>query len=188
MESQKLSEYDPINFRSDTNVELRGPTVQTTGAVAAGGFCQARLFDDSKDDIVTETVAIGSNVIPVRSPKKFQIGDSITIDIGVTQYDAGPITSISVPDSTITVTNNAGAEVKPGADMKVKLGANVAMPLYGTPVPGSYDWGYRGVITDGHEDLKIGMNVRIEITFVGADTNQTRIFIMRTTVVGGNNA
>ena len=44
-----------------------------------------------------------------------------------------------------------------------KLGAGITLSAFGTPVVGTFDWGFEGVIESNHADIQPGLSVRVEI-------------------------
>jgi len=182
-----LEDVEPLYYKSANNVEFLDVTLAADGtAISSITDCIAKLYDDNKDDKTVADAASGANVIQVSRIKKFAVGDTIIItQDDETDHDGGLITVIDSESSTLTFTTVTTDTCAAGRVVKVKLGANVTMTLFGTPVPGQEDWGFRGIITAAHSNLYIGQQVRIEIEFDGG-ANKERVILLRTNVVGGS--
>lgn len=140
-------------------------------------------------------------------PIALEKGDTVVVDrdIGAATFAVNQVRTItSVEDAanvTATVARNqatfecielsaalSGA-VSSGRSVRRKLGTDITMASFGTfptsnPLLGDSSWGFRGLITDAHVGLEIGMTVRIEVIFNGgADLQMVKS--LRANVVEG---
>jgi hypothetical protein len=123
-------------------------------------------------------------------PITLEKGDTIEIDldsgiIGLSVDQVRTITAVEDADNLdptvapgqdtfecITLSSTLTGTVSAGRKVRRKLGADIAMTNFGTfptsnPVLGDTSWGFRGTIADTHDDLEVGMTVRIEVIFNG---------------------
>ena len=182
-----MEDVEPLYYKSANNVEFLDVTLAADGtAISSITDCIAKLYDDNKDDKTISDVASGIRVFPVAHVKRFAVGDTFIItQDDETEHNGGLINVIDAEASTVQFANVTTDTCAAGRAVKVKLGADVTMTLFGTPVPGQEDWGFRGIITAAHSDLYIGQQVRIEIEFDGG-ANKERVILLRTNVVGGS--
>lgn len=175
-----------MKYLSDNLVRLRGPVNQQTDAAISTGTCTARLFHDAKDTYLTAAVNTGVSVWPVEEPGLFTVNQDVAMlqrEDG-SYHDGGLVTAVDVSAGTITVTNAlTTANALINARVMAKLGADVAMAAYGSPVVGTYDWGFRGTVESDHAGLKPGLPVRIEITLDNSGLVLTEV--LNTIVVAG---
>ena len=142
-------------------------------------------------------------------PIALEKGDAIEIDLdtglrtGIQVDQVRTITAVEDADNVtataalnqavfdcITLSGATTGTVSAGRKVRRKLGADVAMTSFGTtdgvfpsnPVLGDTSWGFRGVITDTHDDLEVGMTVRIEVVFNGG-TDLQMVKALRANVV-----
>ncbi len=178
-----MNKIEPIPFGSDYMIRETG--VRNVSAVPPvtvdTGSCTARLFHNRKDDVLTADVSSGTT-IPVERIIPFKVGDLIYVMLNTgVWHDAGLLISKSGTD--LEVTNAIPSNARAGLRVAVKIGPDVAMPTYGTPVLGAFDWGYGGIIEPGHDGLVIGMEIRIETTIAADGARSVKNY--KTQVIGG---
>lgn len=176
---------DIYKHQSNNTVRLLGPVNEDNGTTVDAGTCIAKLFDDVKDTTLTADVAAGVKILPVEDASKFVNGDDIiaVFDSSGAWFDGGVTTAIDVTAKTITVTNGLTFIAQRGARVSVQLGGDIAMSAFGTPVVGTFDWGFRGPVTSNHASMKPGMIIRTERRLDASSIILTEI--TRDAVVGG---
>lgn len=148
---------------SNNTVRLRGPTNTDDDSLISTGTCIGRLFDDSKETTLTANTGGGSTVLPVFDATPFGIHDVIYVRLETgAWHDGGAVVSTDVEAKTVTIFNSLASSAHAGKAVAAKLGADITMTVYGTPVAGTFDWGFRGVILETHDHLYPGMVVRTE--------------------------
>lgn len=182
-----MNRIDPIRLGSSFAIlELGTTDVSTPGAPAtiSGGTCTGRLFDDTKDSTVTLAVSSG-DVVEVHDASAFQVGDTIYVMLDSRAWhDGGAITVVNVVNNTLAFTNAIPSAVRLGRRVTVKIGPDVAMPAFGTPVLGTFDWGYRGIVDSDHTGLVVGMKLRVE-SDINISVSQRLVQSYRTYVAAG---
>ncbi len=169
-----------IKYKSDNFIELNGTVDEgaiprTAITVASGGSCLFRLFDDRKDTRLSADEASGQTILSVDNARNFEVDDELYIELDSGSYDTLAVTELDVEAKTITVEAPGLATLaSKSARLSVLLGSSVNMPEYGTPIVGKFDWGWRGVVTDTHVGLRVGMKLRIEIELDGGANLQLR--------------
>jgi len=132
-----------------------------------------------------------SSLLVVDRPGSIELGDQLEIlqDDGtllvttLTQFqkisgleDTDNGTATAVPNQPIfyalTIADDLTAACSAGCRIRVKLGVDLTLTSFGdfptaNPIMGDPDWGFRAILPDTHLDLKIGQDVRIEITHDG---------------------
>lgn len=178
-----------IKFHSSNTVSLDGPTNIETDALSSGGTCVAYLFSDRKDAYLRADEAIGQTVLSVSDASQYEIGvDSVAIQRDDKVWHLGGlVTAVNVDpaNQTVTITNSLATDAAAkGAAVCVILGGSISMAAYGTPVLGTFDWGYRGTVPITQAGLRVGLPVRTEITLTDSGVVLTKI--LRDTVEGGS--
>lgn len=149
-----------VTAREDPTIPLAVDTATVTG----------RIYDRSKVRKVTEDTdgAGGSpTIMHVNGVEAFDDGDPIELTLDDGTLHNTTIASRDEDADTITLTAGIPGtnKVFEGTFAKRKFGSNIAMVLYGgTPAPNSDTWGYVGPVSDTHEGLHKGQNVRCEVT------------------------
>tara|TARA_R110002096_G_scaffold157101_13_gene321920 strand:+ start:189 stop:734 length:546 start_codon:yes stop_codon:yes gene_type:complete len=181
-----LENVKPMQFRTDYNVEFRGPHLISTNSAVNSATSIARLYNDEKNDLTSSSTASGATTLVADNPSLFQVGDILIITLDdQTLHSCGAITEISLSQSTIKFTTALASIASIGARLGVQLGANISMLLYGSPVVKQYNWGFRGIIPYNHVGLRIGQIIRIEIDFT-TSAGAKALSIIRTSIIGGS--
>jgi len=155
-----------IRYGSDNLLRLVAPTNTQDGTTITGGTCTARLYDDRKDSTLDADEATSQTTLSVANPALYEVDvDSVAVELDDDSiHDAGLVTARDLTAGTITVTTGLASAAAAGSRVMAKLGADIAMSEYGTPVVGATDWGRQGAIESTHADLALDQAVRIEIT------------------------
>ena len=157
---------------------------QDPTATLSGGSCTGRVLDRSRMTELTAAVGIAASSFIVSDVSGFAVGDTLLVrsDTGF-WMDLGAIATITSATKTITTSGVTNATAAIGNAVVARVGDEIAMPVYGTPAVGTFDWGYGGVISDQHSGLAPGMELVIEIDLqAGTDLRLRRSFYAR--VVG----
>ena len=84
----------------------------------------------------------------------------------------------------LLLTAGSSTAISPGRQIRRKYGADVTMSEYGTVAAGSEDWGWKGIIPDTL-DVKVGVNLLVEIRFTGSGGGLNDKVAFFLPVVGG---
>lgn len=179
-----------IKYLSDNLIRIRGPVnVETNAAISSVTSCSTSLYDDRKDTLTRGGFGIGVDEWPVYDASQFVPN----IDVAIVQRSDGTLhngglvtaTDLTAGANKITVTTAlTGTNVRTKSRVMCQLGAVIdTSTAYGTPVVGTYDWGFKGVIQSDHDDLFPGLSVRLETTLNASGVVLTEIW--RATVRGG---
>ena len=68
---------------------------------------------------------------------------------------------------------SGGGPISPGRRVRVKLGADITMDEYGTPVAGADDYGFEAILPDTVTPTKVAQGIRLEVTCI-ATTGPTQ--------------
>ena len=168
---------DAINT-SNAGWDLITLTGTLGGAAAAGNTVELK------------TKAAGTTFLVVDRPGSIELGDQLEIlrDAGtlqvttLTQFqqisgleDTDNVTATAAPNQPIFYAMMIGAltaACSAGSRIRVKLGVDLTLTSFGVfptanPIMGDPDWGFRATLPDTHADLRIGQDLRIEITHDG---------------------
>lgn len=133
-----------------------------------GATCSFSVYDEAKAGVLTSAEAAGQDVLSVSNPGSYVLGDVVEVDLDDgTIHDAGAIGAIDVSFGTIQVATALASAAAAGRRLRVRLGAAVPMAEYGTPALGETDWGFAGTLAANHAGLLPGLEVEIEVTFLG---------------------
>jgi len=139
---------------------------------AAGASCQFKVFDPSKDSVLTASEAIGQTELSVASAGIFVVGEKVECTQDDDSFHTSTITVVDPVAGTITIANPTTVAMATGNRVRVILDSAIAMVEYGTADLNTRDWGYIGTFPDTHEAhkdsrAKDGFDVNIEIQFNG---------------------
>lgn len=163
-----MSEY-VIRKGASTLVILESPHDELTDPpeVISAGTVTARLFDDSADSELSADEATSQTIISVVFPGLYAAGDTVRIELDDGTFDEPGITSVDAAGGTILIDSGLTSAAATGNRIAKKLGADVSMSAFGTPVLRSFNpqWGFKGSILLAHGGLVVGQNVRVEISY-----------------------
>ena len=155
----------PIRFQHPTDVIAQNPLDFTVD----GSTCTFKVFDSAKDEILTIAHAAPATVFFVTDVGVFETGDVVEVDLNDgTVHDAGAVTAVDPVAGAMSVTNGLTGPAAAGRRVRVRLGGQITMLEYGTPTLGRTDWGFIGALPKDHPGLKIGLEIELKISFVGA--------------------
>ena len=107
---------------------------------------------------------IGATVIEVSNGLLFELSDTVEV-----RQDDGTFFASTVSQrhhDYVTLAAGITVAVSTGARLAHKLGGDISMTLYGTPVADDESWGFRGTIAATHAGLKVGQRVRGETELI----------------------
>jgi hypothetical protein len=126
------------------------------------------------DPVSLRIVDIGSTVIPIEDPQRFEVGDSVE----VLQDDATvhSTTVNAIGELTLTLAGALTVAASAGNRVSNPITTGIALSAYGSfpasdPVPEDPAWGYRGKIAFDLAGLELGQTIRAEITLLKANLN-----------------
>lgn len=151
-------------------------------AVISADTVTAKLFDDGADSNLALDGATNDTTIAVYDPQLYAAGDTVRIALNDGTFDEPGVTSVDVEAGTILIDSGLTSPADQDARIARKLGADVSLSAFGTPVLRSFDptWGFKGTIASTHVGLVIGQNVRIQIDYASGNGLQ----IIHAVVVG----
>ncbi len=135
---------------------------------AASGSASFKIYDPSRDEVLTGVEAIGQTVLSVSNAGEFVISD----DVELTQDDDTiHLSTINAVDTVLgTVTISAATTVASAVGNRFRkiFGVKVTMTEYGTADLNTRNWGYQGTILSTHDVYKDsrskdGLDADIEI-------------------------
>ena len=134
--------------------------------------CEFKVYDPSRDEIVSADEASGQTVISVTNAGVFNVDDMVEITelTGVLLYVQ--VLSVDTANGTITVNSGLGIGANAGARVRKVFGPAIAMTEYGVADLDERDWGYKGSFLGNHvahldDRATDGLDVDIEINFDG---------------------
>ena len=154
----------PINKGVDPHV----PLDDDAGVVG----CSFKVYDISKDEVLTALEAIGQTVLSVSNAGVFVIGDSVELIQNDGTIHTSTVSSIDTDAGTVTIADITTVAAAAGKRFRVIFGSSVDMLEYGTANLNTRNWGYQAGLPDDHtvyDDprTKTGLDVDIEIRFNG---------------------
>lgn len=171
-----------LPFQSDTPIIARAPinTKEDGTCVVlndvAGASSTFKVFDPAKDEAFSAVEAIAETVWSVTNAGLFVVGDQVE----ATQDDGTLITgTLTAVDSVLgTITSDTALTVAAAAGnrVRVKLGPTVVMAEFGTANVNTRTWGYSGSLASDHLGLVLGLEIDIEVSFVGSAGGALDVF------------
>jgi hypothetical protein len=161
-----------IPYQTDVAVLLEHPTdvfnADPLNFTDDGSTCSFKVFDPNADEVLSAAEAGGQVVLSVSGAGAFKVGHllEVTLDSGILH----DFTLSAVDPAAGTVTGSPALPTGAAAGNRVRrrLGSAVSMTQYGTPKLGETDWGFVGTLLRTHPGLVLGLEVDVEIYFVGA--------------------
>ena len=161
-----------LQFKTSEAIELVAPVnVLTDNALdntIDGSTCTFRIFDPAKDEAITVLEASGQTILSVSEAGVFVIGDQIELTQDDATIHVSTVNAVDASAGTITLDDATTDTAAVGNQIRVRLGLVVTMTEYGTPKVGERNWGFRGTLESNHAGLTDGLDVDIEVSFVGA--------------------
>ena len=164
-----------FEYLSDRAIIARAPRDSQVGTLlndAAGVVsCTFRVYDPSVDDVLSAAFAGGAAVLTVSNVSAYKVGRvvELTPDSGTREYQS--VASIQVAANTITVGSNYTGAAAVGSRVRQLYGAlgshSVAMAEFGTASVNNRAWGYRGNLPSFMLGFAEGVEIDVEIEFVG---------------------
>lgn len=164
-----------VNRFSDFTVDT-GPVIDVVNKIvlndAAGASSVFKVFDPSKDEVITITEASGQTVISVSNSGKFVIADKLEMTLDDDTIHLAAVISIQTEDGTITIDTAIIDSMAAGNRVRVIMGVVIAMVEHGIADLDTDDWGYIGTFPDNHishfdSRSKAGFDLDIEVQFDG---------------------
>lgn len=153
MEDGTLHQTTVAAIPSAVTLQLAvGPTLATR----AGTMLRRRALQTTEDRVV----------IPHGLPLRFPLGATVEVirDDG-TRVEA---TVNARGEQHLLLSATVGGACGPGRRVRRKLGANVAMTAFGTPVAYDPAFGFQGTVPETQADLRPGLRVEIEVAYADA--------------------
>lgn len=140
---------------------------------AASGSASFKVYDPSRDEVLTAIEGIGQTVISVSNAGTFVIADAIELTQDDASIHASTVDSIDAAAGTVTIADITTVASAIGNRFRKIFGSKVTMTEYGTADLNKQDWGYQGLIPSTHAShadarAKDGLDVDIEIIVLGA--------------------
>lgn len=140
---------------------------------AAGGSASFKVYDPSRDEVLTAIEAIGQTVLSISNAGKFVIGDAIELTQDDDSIHATTISEIDTVAGTATIALATTVASAIGNRFRKIFGSKVTMTEYGTADLNTRNWGYQGALLsthDTHKDsrAKDGLDVDVEIIVLGS--------------------
>ena len=160
-------------YKSDSVIEFVAPVDVIAGNpldnTTDGATSTFKVYDPAKDESLTTVASLGAGTLSVSGAGAFVVGDSIELTQDDGSLHSTTLTAVDAAAGTVGLTDVTTVAAASGNRCRVIFGASVAMAEYGTPVLGSRDYGFRGLLADTHAVTQIlGQIFDIEINFSGA--------------------
>jgi len=171
-----------IRYLADDQLRLEGPTDESdpnSPTAITGATCAGKLYDERRSSRVVAAVAAGIAVVPVRDAGVFVTGATVMVRLDNGAEHESSVLSIDTVADEVTLVDavpagqsvpapfvDGNGSVIYSSTLRTKLGADVVMSEYGTPLPNNFDWGYAGTVEQDHTGLLPRMNVRVEVTLI----------------------
>lgn len=154
----------PINKGVDPHV----PLDDDAGVVG----CTYKIYDISKDEVLSIAEASGQTVLSVSNAGVFVVGDSVEVTQDDETLLASTVTAVDTAAGTVTINDVLTDDAAAGKRIRAIFGSSVAMLEYGTANLDTRTWGYQAGFADDNAAYldprtKTGMDVDIEISFNG---------------------
>jgi hypothetical protein len=161
-----------LPYRTSILVRFLAPTDAKTNDTLnntdTGSTTTLSIFDADKDGVLLADYTSGAETLQTTVlPTAAEVGDTVEVD----QNNADPwVTTIASLSPTVgTITLSSGIELNADAGNRaiVRLGSVISGTEFGTPQVGKLDWGFDLPISASHVGLTPGLDVNLEISFVG---------------------
>ena len=161
--------------RTDHDIKVIAPIKDIDNTVLndlAGASSSFKVYDPSKDEIISATELSGQTVLSVTNAGVFVVNEVVE----VTQDDASlhtqAITGVDADAGTITIASGLTVNAQAGNRVRVVLGTAITQVEFGTANVDTEDWGYIGVLPDNHPAhldprSKTGFDIDVETVFAG---------------------
>ena len=154
----------PINEGVDPHIPLND-------AASVVG-CAYKVYDISKDEVLSVVEASGQTVLSVTNAGVFVIGDSVEVTQNNGSLRSSIVAAVSAIEGTVTINDALTDDAAAGKRIRVIFGSSVAMSEYGTADLDTIDWGYQAGLPEDHVShldprAKTGLDIDIEISFDG---------------------
>jgi hypothetical protein len=136
-----------------------------------GSTCSFKAYDHDKDEVIAADESSGETVLTISNPAAFKVGDTVEVTQDDDSIHVSTLDAVTPADGTVTLADQLTQNASLGKRIRCRLGGVVTMAEYGTPKLGESDWGFEGLLQSDHAGLEIGVNVDIEISFVGDPAN-----------------
>ena len=163
-----------IPYRTTVTVDLIAPTNTTATPhdpldnTDDGSTCTFKVYDPAKDETISNDEAIGQTVLSVTDAGNFVAADVVEVEQNDGTLLESTVASVDSTNATITLDDALTVAADAGSRVRVRLGDEITMSEFGTPVLEEIDWGFRGALASNHPGLDLQLEVDIEISFVGA--------------------
>lgn len=137
-----------------------------------GATCAFKVYDISKDEIISATEAIGQDTLSVTNAGRLEVDDLVEVTQNDASLHESTINAVDSAAGTITIDDVLIVAAAVGNRVRVVMGVAVPMSEYGTPDINALDWGFSGLLPDTHvahldPRSKAGFDVDIEVDFNG---------------------
>ena len=78
-----MENVKPMQFRTDYNLEFRGPHTVSNNSYINNATCIGRIYNDEKNDLTSSSTASGATSLVADNPSLFQVGDILIITLAV---------------------------------------------------------------------------------------------------------
>ncbi len=152
-----------VRFVGPLDVQLDNPLDDADGASG-----DLRLFDDDLDKYTDGETASAATTIKLNNVVGLKANQKILFEFGAYSQFSSTILIVDPALNTILIFDPTPQIVDSGTLVSVQLLPIILMSEYGTPVAGSDQYGYEGVIAGDHASLVTGQQIRLEMRFEGA--------------------
>jgi len=163
---------EKIPYQTDVAVLLEHPTdvlnADPLDFADDASTCSFKVFDPNVDEVLTATEAGGQTVLSVSNAGVFVVGHLVEVSLDSGIFHDFTVSAVDPAAGTVTGAPALATTASVGRRVRRRLGNSVAMAAYGTPKLGKTDWGFVGTLLRTHPGLELGLEVNVEIYFVGA--------------------
>jgi len=161
-----------LPYKSSILVECLAPTDAKTNNTLNNSDTEStatlKIFNAGKNGVLLADYTSTATVLRCTVlPTVAEIGDRVEVDQNNADPHVTTIADLSATSGTITLSSGIELNADTGNRAIVRLGATITMEEFGTPQVGKADWGFRAVIPADHAGLAPGLDVNLEINFVG---------------------
>ena len=169
MARELIKRYSDRQIRAVAPTDVENQTVLNDAASASSSF---KVYDPSKDEVLSADEAIAQTELNTANAGVFDEGDSVEVTQDNGTLHSSTISSIDAVAGTITLASGLTVAAGSGNRVRVIFGAQITMDEYGTANINTRDWGYQGLFANDHvanDDprAKDGLEIDIEIRFNG---------------------
>lgn len=162
---------DVLPYMTDVAIRLEHPVDEVNSDpldfLDDGATCSFKVFDPNVDEVLSATEAGGQTILSVSNAGIFKVGHLVEVSLDSGVLHDFTLSAVDPVAGTITGAPALATTASVGRRVRRRLGSSVPMTAYGIPKLGRTDWGFVGILLRTHPGLELGLEVNVEIFFLG---------------------